>query len=78
MKKKELKAILDNELEELLKNLELYDDFVNHKLKCFYCDKLINEDNFFSVFVHDHKIKICCNEFDCSSKFYMNNIKCDD
>jgi hypothetical protein len=68
MSKKIIYAVHDQELETLLKNLELYDDFFEGNIRCFICDKIITEENLGSIFPYEEDIKICCNDIDCYKK----------
>ena len=65
MDKDTLRAVHDDDLEELLKGLSLYGDFVHGKLKCAFCSDPITFDNLHSIFPDSGAIKLSCNKPQC-------------
>ncbi len=59
--KKELKAIHNDELIELLIKLKLLEKLHNGKLKCKFTNTVITIDNLHSIFPESGSIKIVCN-----------------
>lgn len=59
--KKELKAIHNDELIELLNKLELLDKLKKGKLKCKFTDTVITVENLHSIFPESGSIKLVCN-----------------
>lgn len=68
MSKKKLYAVHDEELNVFLKNLELLDDFIEGKIHCHICNKVVTENNLGCVFPYEDDIKISCNDIDCYKK----------
>ena len=65
MSKQTLKAVHDDDLEELLKSLGLYSDFMHGKLKCAFCKQVITWDNLHSLFPDSGQIKCTCANPSC-------------
>ncbi len=65
MSKKELFAFHEQNLEEILKNLDLLEDFKNRKLKCSICGKIITKGNLGCIYPEKGKIKVCCADLKC-------------
>lgn len=62
---KEIEAIDENDLDALLSNLGLSDDFRNDNLKCHFCGDIIHKDNFGAIFSKEKKIFIVCDKLKC-------------
>ena len=65
MEKGTLRAVHDDDLDELLGALGLYSDFVHGKLKCAFCKDPITVDNLHSLFPDSGTIKLSCNQPQC-------------
>ncbi|PIV95975.1 MAG: hypothetical protein COZ16_04875 [Flavobacteriaceae bacterium CG_4_10_14_3_um_filter_31_253] len=59
--KKELRAVHNDELIELLDRLELLDKLKNGELKCKFTDTIITLENLHSIFPESGSIKLVCN-----------------
>jgi len=66
MERKEINAILSNELIEFLKRINLEQDFVQHKIFCECCKKPITTEN------------VAIIRFDEKYMFYCDNLVCID
>ena len=44
-RKEKIKAMMDTDLEKLLIQVGDYDNFIEGKIKCHNCGKILNEDN---------------------------------
>lgn len=74
MSEKEIQAVHDYDLIKLLENLGLKEDFDNGKIKCTFCDEVINFDNLYSIFSDGKEIKISCNKENCKIKTLQKNV----
>ena len=45
MSKKRIHAVHDDELLDLLENLDMLEDFQNRQIICFFCGKVVTENN---------------------------------
>ena len=52
----------------MLKNVGLYNDFVNGILVCYFCQECIKEENLFGFLVINKKVVPICNKTNCSEK----------
>lgn len=68
MKKKEITAIHEQDLEIILKKLSLLDDFNSKRLKCNFCKRIITKDNFGCIYPENNQIKFCCSDLVCYKK----------
>ena len=68
MQRNTIKAIHDDDLEDLLKELNVYDDFISQKLKCIFCDTVVTSDNLHSLFPEYNYIRFCCDKPECIKK----------
>lgn len=50
---------------EFLERLEIYDEFINNKIKCEKCDITINSDNLEIIKIMDKKPKFYCDNPEC-------------
>ena len=60
-----IKAVHDDDLSDLLISLDVYEDIVNKKHRCLFCDVKINFSNLAGIFPHNNEIGFCCNSIDC-------------
>lgn len=65
MDKGEIQAVHDDDLEILLKSLGVFEDIINGKKKCDFCDAVITLDNIQCVFPREGEICFCCTEEGC-------------
>lgn len=65
MQKETLKAVHDDDLEEVLRSLGLLHDFRADKLKCKFCKGVITWDSLHSLFPDSGAIKVVCNNVEC-------------
>lgn len=64
----EVKAVLDDNVEELLKNLGLLDELKAGRLTCALCGNPISLENFGGVFKKNGKVKVFCSEPTCFNR----------
>jgi len=50
---------------EFLERLEIYDEFINNKIKCEKCDITINSDNLEIIKIKNKKPKFYCDNPEC-------------
>jgi len=65
MQKETLRAVHDDDLEELLQSLGLLHDFRAGKLRCKFCKRIITWDNLHSLFPDSGAVKTVCNDIEC-------------
>ncbi len=63
--KKILNAIHERDIDTLLKKLNLKEDFDNEKIKCKFCNTVINKKNIYSLFPESGNIKFVCDKPEC-------------
>lgn len=59
---KEINAVYEDDLKEILDNLELTNKITGGKIKCKFTNTPITFDNFHAAFPESGDIKIVCNE----------------
>lgn len=64
-KKEELDFVYDEDLMPVLEKLGIKGDFINGKIKCLFCQKVITLDNLYSFFQDADGLKVVCNEEEC-------------
>lgn len=64
-KKRELKAILNSDLSELLNKFSQWDNFVNEQIMCSVCNTVITQENIGSIKLSDGKLIFTCNKSSC-------------
>ena len=72
--KTKLKAVYDNDLELLLKNLEIFSKFKAGEIKCTFCKDVMTFENLHSLFPDSGAIKMTCSKPDCI-KLLMTRIE---
>jgi len=68
MKRYEINAVHDDDLETFLNSLGLLEDLKNKKLKCNVCKCSITKDNLGCVYPFKDKIEFCCQKYTCYEK----------
>ena len=64
----EIKAILDEDFENLLRRLNVYDAVVNGTVTCEYCHEGITLDNISMVFPKNGQVCFCCDKKECTEQ----------
>lgn len=64
----ELKAVHSSELEKFLYSLDVEDDVVKGKVRCFFCQRTITPNNIGAVIPQTDRVGFCCNSDECFSK----------
>lgn len=71
--KESITAIMDSDLEKLLIQTEQYVDFVNGKIKCECCGRIMSLDNLSIMLPQKQNerlvLRFWCDQMDCVSKF---------
>jgi hypothetical protein len=65
MEKQVIKAVHENNLEELLKRLGMLEDLKNGKLHCSKCNKIITTNNLLCLYPVGENINVSCNAQGC-------------
>lgn len=67
--REKLKAVSDDKLVDLFKNLGLYDSVLEGKLKCKFCGEIVTLDSISAIFPESGSIKIVCDKPSCLAGF---------
>ena len=59
MKNDEIQAVHDNDLKNLLKSLNVYEDVINNNYHCLFCD---------SIVPYDGEVQFTCDRSECHLK----------
>lgn len=74
MKKKIIKAILDEELINFLNSINVYGDILEGKVLCCNCKKPVNEKNIMLILPKgDNKYEFVCDNLTCYNLFIEGN-----
>lgn len=68
MKDKELQAVHDDDLQELLCSLGVYDAILEGNYRCIYCKKTITLENLGAIIPVNNEILFACNNSICIQK----------
>jgi len=69
--KEKIDSVHDKDLEKILDGLKLLNKFKNSKLKCKFCNEIVNFENLHSFFPEAGKIKFVCDKPECIRKLYV-------
>lgn len=65
MENKQIDAVLESDLEKLLKGLGIYDELVSGNLKCAICGEKVTQDNIMAIYPENGEIKLACDKPAC-------------
>jgi len=68
MKREEIHAVHEENIDEFLRSIGLFEAIEKKELSCFCCNKKIGKDDFGCVFSYENKIRVCCDEIECLQK----------
>lgn len=68
VKNNTIKVVHDDDLEQLLKSLNIYDDVKNGKCRCVYCNSVITLDNIDAILPFEGKVRFTCDNKECHLK----------
>ncbi len=68
VKENKMKAVHDKDLENLLQSLRVYEDVINGKYKCIFCDEKITLDNIDSIVPYNNTVQFTCDKLECHEK----------
>jgi hypothetical protein len=68
VKENVLKAVHDDDLISLVTSLNVYDDIINGKKKCVFCQKTISLDNIDALLPCEDQVEFSCNFPKCHLK----------
>jgi hypothetical protein len=63
--KHEIRAVHENNLEEMLKELGILDDMREGRIKCKFCGKKVTLENLGCLYPESDDISVCCNDSKC-------------
>lgn len=63
-----LSVVHDDDLEVLLKSLNVYESVLNKEKRCLFCNSLITIDNIDSIVPQDGKVEFTCDDIKCHGK----------
>lgn len=67
LESEKISAVFDKDLEKVLKDLMLFEDLIEGKIKCNFCNGIITIENIEYIFTRDSKIVIGCSNENCKS-----------
>lgn len=77
MKETDIKAVYSNNLDNILKRVGMYEDFIHGQVHCKYCDRIIDYDNLSLIIPRkskcDFSLDFCCNSPECLNKYRIEN-----
>ena len=68
VKDNQINCVYDDDLEKLLKSLEVYDNVISGKYNCLFCQKTISVDNIDAIVPHNGTIQFTCDCEECHKK----------
>lgn len=68
VKANKMKVVHDNDLENLLRSLKVFDDVVNGNCNCLFCDEKVTLDNIDSIVPYDESVQFTCDRAECHEK----------
>lgn len=68
VKENKMKAVHDNDLVNLLRSLNVYNDVINGKCNCLFCNQEITLDNLDSIVPYEGAIQFTCDNPECHFK----------
>jgi hypothetical protein len=71
MAEEKLKTVHDDDLEDVLRRLGVFNDFVGDRLKCAFCEDVITWDNLHSLFPDSGAVKCSCSKPDCINQMLL-------
>lgn len=63
-----VKAVNSDDMMDLLKSLNVYDDVINGLYKCSFCCKDISINNIGAIFPSENKVAFSCDDENCHIK----------
>lgn len=72
--KKEVKAVHERDLDNLLTKISKKDDFDAGNIKCKFCKTVINNDNLYSLFSESGAIQFICDNPQCIEEFMSHTV----
>ena len=73
----EIKAILDEDFENLLRKLNVYDAVVAGAVTCEYCHDVVNLSNISMVFPKEGRVCFCCDKKECTDQLMKQRGLCE-
>lgn len=65
MEEKEIRAVHQRNLDEVLASLGLLDSLAKGELVCDVCGCKVTRENIGTIFRKDRQLHVCCNKLDC-------------
>lgn len=65
MRKHVIRAVHEQDLEELLKSLGLSELMAKGELKCGICGSIVNLENLLCIYPSSDEVKVCCKNQEC-------------
>jgi len=69
---KNLKAVHERDLQNLLEKVGLKEDFETNLVQCNFCGKIVNHKNLYSLFKESGAIKMVCDNPNCVATFLLH------
>lgn len=68
---KKINLVHDSNLDELLKNLGILEEFDDNRKKCKFCGTTVDRSNLHSLFKESGDIKLVCDSADCIKELIL-------
>ena len=68
VKNDKLNVVHDNDLEHLLKSLDVYNGVVGGSFNCLFCGGIITMENIDSIVPHNGTVQFTCDGLECHAK----------
>ena len=65
VKDNQMKVVHDDDLCNLLRSLDVYEDVINGRYKCLFCGNTITIDNIDSIVPYEKTVQFTCDESSC-------------
>jgi len=68
--KSTINTIHERDLDKLLNKIELKEDFINKKVKCRFCEKIVDINNLYAISNDNGSYIFICDSIECINKFF--------
>lgn len=69
----QIDAVFERDLQKILKDLGVYDEIIESKKRCIFCNQIISLVNLEYIFSKETEVVISCNRRECIEKFKKIN-----
>jgi len=73
IKKDIIDVLHEKDLKAFLEDIGKYNEFINNKIQCMYCNDSVNYNNIFGFSLKREKIEFVCSKESCYNKYRIFN-----